>query len=109
MISPRNDYPSALNNLQKILGKTWMKNNPLNAEVTGTVVNLTDFGIFVEVSEGVEGLVHISEIDTEIPKEKLATVLSGKCTDQSKGHQSRLRRKTTWLEYHRSNGNSCRK
>jgi ribosomal protein S1 len=32
---------------------------------------LTDFGIFVEVSEGVEGLVHISEIDTEIPKEKL--------------------------------------
>jgi len=35
------------------------------------VVNLTDFGIFVEVSEGVEGLVHISEIDTEIPKEKL--------------------------------------
>ena len=44
---------------------------PLNAEVTGTVVNLTDFGIFVEVSEGVEGLVHISEIDTEIPKEKL--------------------------------------
>ena len=44
---------------------------PLNSEVTGTVVNLTDFGIFVEVSEGVEGLVHISEIDTEIPKEKL--------------------------------------
>ena len=44
---------------------------PLNAEVTGMVVNLTDFGIFVEVSEGVEGLVHISEIDTEIPKEKL--------------------------------------
>ena len=32
---------------------------PLNAEVTGTVVNLTDFGIFVEISEGVEGLVHI--------------------------------------------------
>ena len=44
---------------------------PLNSEVTGTVVNLTDFGIFVEVSEGVEGLVHISEIDTEIPNEKL--------------------------------------
>ena len=44
---------------------------PLNSEVTGTVVNLTDFGIFVEVSEGMEGLVHISEIDTEIPKEKL--------------------------------------
>ena len=37
--------------------------NPLNSEVVGTVVNLTDFGIFVEVSEGIEGLVHISEIE----------------------------------------------
>ncbi|MBF0238583.1 MAG: 30S ribosomal protein S1 [SAR324 cluster bacterium] len=45
---------------------------PLNSEVTGRVVNLTDFGIFVEVIEGVEGLVHISEVDTSIPKGKLA-------------------------------------
>ncbi len=44
---------------------------PLNTEVIGRVVNLTDFGIFVEVMDGVEGLVHISEIDSEIPKEKL--------------------------------------
>ena len=40
-------------------------------DVTGKVVNITDFGIFVEVLEGVEGLVHISEIDPEIPKAKL--------------------------------------
>ncbi len=44
---------------------------PLNAEVTGRVVNLTDFGIFVEISDGVEGLVHISEIDNAVPKAKL--------------------------------------
>ena len=44
----------------------------INDEVTGRVVNVTDFGIFVEVMEGVEGLVHISEIDQEIPKEKLS-------------------------------------
>ena len=35
------------------------------------MVNLTDFGIFVEVSDGVEGLVHISEIDSTIPKNKV--------------------------------------
>ncbi|MBN2468663.1 MAG: 30S ribosomal protein S1 [Deltaproteobacteria bacterium] len=31
--------------------------------VDGTVTNITDFGIFLELSEGIEGLIHISEID----------------------------------------------
>jgi len=31
--------------------------------VTGKVNNLTDYGCFVEVEEGVEGLVHVSEMD----------------------------------------------
>ena len=44
---------------------------PLNQEVVGRVVNITDFGIFVEVLEGVEGLVHISEIDGSVPKNKI--------------------------------------
>ena len=43
----------------------------INDEVIGRIVNVTDFGIFVEVMEGVEGLVHISEIDQDIPKEKI--------------------------------------
>ncbi|MFH1623732.1 MAG: S1 RNA-binding domain-containing protein [Pseudomonadota bacterium] len=30
--------------------------------VTGKVTNVTDFGIFVELEEGIEGLVHVSEI-----------------------------------------------
>jgi len=30
--------------------------------VTGTVTNITDFGLFVELEEGIEGLIHISEI-----------------------------------------------
>ncbi len=33
--------------------------------VTGTVTNVTDFGIFVELEEGIEGLVHISEISSD--------------------------------------------
>ncbi len=41
------------------------------SDITGKIVNITDFGIFVEVLEGVEGLVHISEIDSAIPKGKL--------------------------------------
>jgi ribosomal protein S1 len=33
------------------------------AEITGKVIKLMEFGAFVEVAPGVEGLVHISEID----------------------------------------------
>lgn len=35
---------------------------PVGATVTGKVVSITDYGVFVELEEGVEGLVHISEM-----------------------------------------------
>jgi small subunit ribosomal protein S1 len=35
------------------------------SKVTGTITNVTDFGIFVEIEEGIEGLVHVSEISNE--------------------------------------------
>lgn len=33
--------------------------------VTGTVTNVTDFGLFLELEEGIEGLVHVSEIASD--------------------------------------------
>ncbi len=42
---------------------------PIGSSVTGKITNVTDFGIFVELEEGVEGLVHVSEIS----KEKIET------------------------------------
>jgi small subunit ribosomal protein S1 len=35
---------------------------PEGTIIEGTVTNITDFGLFVEVEEGIEGLVHVSEI-----------------------------------------------
>lgn len=35
---------------------------PAGSSVTGVVTNITDFGVFVEVEEGIEGLIHVSEI-----------------------------------------------
>jgi small subunit ribosomal protein S1 len=35
---------------------------PLNTKVIGRVVNVTDYGAFVELEPGVEGLIHISEM-----------------------------------------------
>jgi len=37
-------------------------NYAINAIVTGQVRNLTDFGAFIEVEEGVDGLVHVSDL-----------------------------------------------
>ena len=34
-----------------------------NMSVTGVVTNITDYGCFVEIEEGIEGLVHLSEMD----------------------------------------------
>lgn len=41
----------------------------VGTEITGTVTNVTDFGVFIELEEGIEGLVHVSEIS----KEKIKT------------------------------------
>jgi small subunit ribosomal protein S1 len=38
---------------------------PLNNLVSGPITNVTDFGLFVELEEGIEGLVHVSEISKE--------------------------------------------
>src|SRR4030043_2459553 len=36
---------------------------PIGKKVRGKVVSITDYGAFIELEEGLEGLVHISEID----------------------------------------------
>jgi small subunit ribosomal protein S1 len=37
----------------------------VGARVRGKVSSVTDFGVFVEIEEGVEGLVHVSQLSTE--------------------------------------------
>ncbi|CAM2059264.1 30S ribosomal protein S1 [Desulfovibrionales bacterium] len=38
---------------------------PVGSKITGLITNITDFGLFVEVEEGIEGLVHVSEISSK--------------------------------------------
>ncbi|MFN2353901.1 MAG: 30S ribosomal protein S1 [Desulfopila sp.] len=35
---------------------------PVNEKTVGKVVSITDYGVFVELEEGVEGLIHVSEM-----------------------------------------------
>jgi small subunit ribosomal protein S1 len=54
--------------------ETFRQKHGVGARVKGTVTSLTDFGAFVEVEKGIEGLVHISDISWEKirhPSEKL--------------------------------------
>ena len=45
--------------------QTVFTNYPLGSTVDGTITNVTDFGIFVQLEEGIEGLVHVSEISRD--------------------------------------------
>jgi small subunit ribosomal protein S1 len=54
--------------LKQIEKNPWDELNakyPSGTPVTGKVTNITDFGIFVELEEGIEGLVHISELSSK--------------------------------------------
>jgi small subunit ribosomal protein S1 len=51
--------------LKQALGDPWLevpKKSPVGSAIEGPVTRLMKFGAFVEIAEGVEGLVHISEI-----------------------------------------------
>ena len=52
--------------IKEFLPNEWddyAKGRSIGDEVVGTVSKITDFGLFIELSEGVEGLAHISEVD----------------------------------------------
>jgi len=54
--------------LKQALGDPWEqleKDHPVGSVVQGTVRKTTNFGAFVEVVEGVEGLLHVSDITSE--------------------------------------------
>src|SRR5271170_5385853 len=46
----------------------WFKDHKLGDILKGKVARTTDFGAFVELAEGIEGLCHVSEIEERRPK-----------------------------------------
>ncbi|MBN1103908.1 MAG: 30S ribosomal protein S1, partial [Deltaproteobacteria bacterium] len=60
--------------------------------VTGTVTNVTDFGVFVELEEGIEGLIHVSELSKEkggnpLSRFNVDDVIQAKVINVSKGEK----------------------
>lgn len=50
---------------------------PAGSVITGPITNVTDFGLFVEIEEGIEGLVHVSEISKEKIKSPIGQYKTG--------------------------------
>ena len=51
--------------LNNLLKDPWLKvfeRFPVGAKMSGVVTNITDYGSFVELEDGIEGLVHVSEM-----------------------------------------------
>jgi small subunit ribosomal protein S1 len=46
----------------------WFKDHKIGDVIKGKVARTTDFGAFVELAEGIEGLCHVSEIEERRPK-----------------------------------------
>ncbi|KUJ96965.1 MAG: small subunit ribosomal protein [Desulfonauticus sp.] len=58
--------------IKQLTEDPWLKvpeKYPSGTTITGTVTNVTEFGLFVEVEEGIEGLVHVSELSTKKVKD----------------------------------------
>lgn len=54
--------------LKQALGDPWVdvpKRFPIGSEVEGPITSLMKFGAFMQLAEGVEGLIHVSEISAE--------------------------------------------
>ena len=58
-------FSLGIKQLQKDPWETIPERYEVGDKITGTITNVTDFGLFVELEEGIEGLVHVSEVDRE--------------------------------------------
>ncbi len=63
--------------IKQLEGNPWddiLKKYPLGSEITGEITNVVDFGAFVKLEEGIEGLIYSAELAQE-PVEKPADVV----------------------------------
>ena len=60
-----------LKQLQTGIWREFFERNRVSDVVEGKVVRLTNFGAFVELADGIEGLIHVSEFDSSQGGEKL--------------------------------------
>ena len=66
--------------IKQLTEDPWVKaarDLPPGTKGSGTITKLTDFGVFVEISPGIEGMVHVSELDVNIVSKAEEIVKAG--------------------------------
>jgi small subunit ribosomal protein S1 len=58
-------FSLGIKQLQRDPWETIPERYAVGDKITGTITNVTDFGLFVELEEGIEGLAHVSEVSRE--------------------------------------------
>jgi small subunit ribosomal protein S1 len=62
-IDPENEkFSLGIKQLETDPWETLEKSYPVGSSINGKITNITDFGMFVEIEEGIEGLIHVSEL-----------------------------------------------
>jgi small subunit ribosomal protein S1 len=54
--------------IKQLIADPWQsfdERHPIGSRIRGKVTSVADFGVFVEVEEGIEGLIHVSQLSTE--------------------------------------------
>jgi len=70
--------------IKQVIADPWLtmaQRHPVGSRIQGKITSVTDFGVFVEVEEGIEGLVHISQLSTERVEKPSALFQVGKVVE----------------------------
>jgi small subunit ribosomal protein S1 len=66
VLSYDKEKPRVSLGLKQLSGDPWyeiIKTHPVGSRLFGRVTNIEEYGCFIEIKEGIEGLVHMSEMD----------------------------------------------
>ena len=61
--------------------QTIVNRYPVGSKLSGKITSLTDFGVFVEIEEGVEGLIHLSQLGLDKGQDPRDVFETGKTID----------------------------
>ena len=59
--------------LKQCLANPWesfQENHPLGSTVEGEIKNITEFGLFVGLDDDIDGMVHLSDLDWQMPRRR---------------------------------------
>jgi small subunit ribosomal protein S1 len=65
---------------------TMAQRYPVGSRAKGTVTTVTDFGVFIELEEGVEGLIHVSQLSNERVDKPQALFQPGQSVEAEVSH-----------------------